>query len=199
MPGFHEQVIARTPDGRWGEPDDLNRLDIHYGKEQFARAQFESLSDSEKLSLPSFEKFDAAILSSTGQVTSGAAVNYPLEYETEVIDENRVTHQAAEDQGQGVSWDAAQYYLKGGAAQVAATRVMGLQAYAPLGEAKKVILAEEDYKVVRTADLALETNIKQNGNTLTHAEASRLLRDYLAANPGSKGQLQVVPSCEVVV
>jgi 2-deoxy-D-gluconate 3-dehydrogenase len=23
MPGFHEQVIARTPDGRWGEPDDL--------------------------------------------------------------------------------------------------------------------------------------------------------------------------------
>jgi len=29
VPGLHEKVLARTPAGRWGEPDDLAGLAVY--------------------------------------------------------------------------------------------------------------------------------------------------------------------------
>lgn len=187
----------------WTGPDDVpsesNRMEVTYDKEYFARSQFEQMSDSTKISAPSFEKFDAAVRTRTDEVTAGTPVNYELEYETEVIDEEGVAHIDDDLSHRQLLWNAARFYMAGSAARTAAMRTSGLRAYATPGAKAKIELAEEGYTIVNTTNLEMEEAIEENGRAQTHAEATRVMDKYLAENADRIGELQVVPSHEAAI
>lgn len=180
-----------------GDPDNSPWVEPNYGKEFFARAQSQKGPDSGKLSWPSFEKFDASIVVHSDQVSTGTSANYPLEYETEVIDEAGVAHTDDDPAHRKLLWHAARYYAAGSAARRAPIWTSGSKAYATPGMRAKIGVSEEDYKVVTIRNLQAEAAINQNGKQLTQAEAMRLMQDYLSEHPERAGELQVVPSYEM--
>ena len=159
--------------------------------EEFAPAQFLDLSDADKLSLPSFSRFDAGVEVGGGSVDLGSgprtrAVLTPLAYDTTIIDSPAVRQPETQ-------------YVLSGAALLAmndsAQRAQpGARRYAPApGTRPLVTLAPDRWVVAGTAALELVPGVESDGTKLG---ALLALRQYLAANPAQAGQLQVVLAAE---
>ena len=163
-------------------------------KEYFARYQYEEGSDQDKLSRPSFEKLDAGVAIGSDEIAFKFPVPYELEYETEVIDENKVTVPLGLTP---LSWRMGKVFVAGSAASTGLIRKTGFRKFHVRGKAAKVGIVEEGYAIVGSADLKIEEDIPDNGGALTHVEASRKLEAYLESHPDKKGELQIVPQYEV--
>jgi hypothetical protein len=154
--------------------------------EEFAPAQYFEFSDAEKLSLPSFSKFDAGveIAGDATDIGSGSpkhAVVTQLTYDTTILD--------SVSQRPGKS-----YVLGAGALQAMNGRVMpqpaGLARYAPpAGTPSRVTLAPDRWVIAGANDLVLRSDITSDGSKLG---AQLALNRFLAANAGQRGQLQIV-------
>jgi hypothetical protein len=154
--------------------------------EEFAPAQYFEFSDAEKLSLPSFNKFDAGveIAGDATDIGSGSpkhAVVTQLTYDTTIFD--------------SVSQKPGKTYVLGaGALQAMNGRVMaqpaGLSRYAPpAGTPSRVTLAPDRWVIAGANDLVLRSEITSDGSKLG---AQLALNRFLAANADQRGQLQVV-------
>lgn len=154
--------------------------------EEFAPAQFFDLSDAEKLSLPSFSRFEAGVEVGRDAVDLGhserpRAVITPLVYDTTIVDT------AVRRPGARYVPDMAVFIALNGTAQGVPG---GLDRYRPApGTAPRVTLAAERWVVAGTTDLGLRTEIESDGSKLG---ARLALAGYLAANPAQAGELQVV-------
>lgn len=108
------------------EGGESQELPSEYVVDHFAMAQFQNLSDAEKLSRPSFEKADAGIIigSDDLELSQDHVRSIDLSYETEVIDEDRITEKLHEPTG--LPWVLGRAMLVGRAGMVSnATRFTG--------------------------------------------------------------------------
>ncbi len=157
----------------------------------FAPAQFEDLTDAERMSRPGYEKMVAGVtLASDAVVTVGSELIRPLEYETikfpdpepllvkyrpSVMLQLAGTTRAA----------SANAPLRHGAAG----------AFAPLrGTPPLVTLEGERFVIVSTLDLTPRLDITPAAG---RGDVELALKTHLAANPGARDALQVVPRFEV--
>ena len=154
--------------------------------EEFAAAQFLDFTDAEKLSLPSFSRFDAGVDVGASAVDLGnsgrtRAVLTPVGYDTTIIDT-----QQAPPGGPYRPGLAAVLALNGSVDRPAP----GLGRYAPaLGTPPRVTLADDQWVVASTTDLGRRADITSDGTKLG---AYLALQRYLSANPGDAGGLQIV-------
>ena len=162
--------------------------------EEFAPAQFLDLTDAEKLSLPSFSRFDAGVELGVGAVDLGhgsgrsRAVLTPIAYDTTIIDSTSALAHASRP-AYRLGLDAA-LALNGSIGRLAP----GLGRYAPApGTPPRVTLAADQWVVASTADLGHRADITSDGTKLG---AHLAIQQYLAASPGEAGGLQIVLASE---
>ena len=162
--------------------------------EEFAPAQYLDLTDAEKLSLPSFSRFDAGLELGAGAVDLGhssrsRAVLTPIAYDTTIIDSLPPLPTTPAPPPYRLGLEAA-LALNGSIGRLAP----GLGRYAPApGTPPRVTLAADQWVVASTADLGHRADITSDGTKLG---AHLALQQYLAGNPGEAGGLQIVLASE---
>ena len=162
--------------------------------EPFPRAQFEEMTDQQKLSLPSFEPMHAGFTVASAAAKSGDVQSDTLEYITEYFDAPGALrpgeiYQLSSGMQRAMSYTSA--------SAKAAIRADGLQKYARGAfEKSNVVLSDETYLVVSADDLTTEPGALET--PAGKGAASRALTDFLLANPERRGQLQVIASREAL-
>lgn len=164
-------------------------------RESFAPAQYFQLSDGEKLSRPSFEKFPAGHRVGNDVFAFGGGSgegdqrrSRTLAYESSYIDEaNDVYHGTVE--ASGMSLGTADALAEVSAVARGDARNTGTAAYA--GPDQSLSVRDTGYVVVGADDLGKRTDGALPGEPTTYTEAEQALRSYREANPDA-GDLQVV-------
>ena len=187
------------------KPDDVTQVDITAATsngaalplatvtEQFAIAQFQALSDADKLSRPSYQEMKGGVIVGTSEAMQSSkmtrrTIAYDIVVEDKEPPKPRVIGKVYRA-GMGIF----QTFLKGASvtrSPVSFARKSQLQPYAD----KIVVAAGDGYTVAHT-----ETNAPLDGGASFASEA--MARDYLRAkvdaNPALDGALHVLPNHEV--
>lgn len=158
-------------------------------REEFAVAQFKKLSDSDKLSAPSFERMQSGLKFSTGEATqTGARVVVEVDYELSYVHRSIgvtlfvglyrlfVTVFATLAGGSGAAKSAFSAVRNGGGIQPAA-----------------VEMVESEFLVVSVADLTPQPGLRAK----TMAEAVAMQEALVRSNPSLGGKVQVVAAHEL--
>jgi hypothetical protein len=162
-------------------------------QEFFAPAQFEQLSDAERLSRPDFEKMDAGFTVASEAVTVGAAVGNTVVFNTIIVDAPDPPNVKREYTVSAALQSAA---LGTSASALAPLTSTGEEKYAPSPDAEPLVaLADEGYVVVRTDSLQEEPGVLDAPTT--KGAALEALAARLDEQPRKKGRLQVVPVHEL--
>jgi hypothetical protein len=165
-------------------------------QDQFAQAQFEELTDAQKLSLPSFTKMDAGIEVAGAATTAGSGLGTDLVYETQIIDSPWAAHRGPR---YPLPLRNQTLMVAAGAAGRAPFRSRGSEKFVAPGQrgaGTKVAVDDEPYVIAGIADLAARSNF---GLALSKADAFSALADHLALRPEDRGHLQVVPRAEAMI
>jgi len=185
------------------QPSGANRFDLtnvdagdehsvahDYTYELFAPAQFESLSDDEKLSRPSFERM-AAGMALDDRVVFGTATSIVLTCKTIVIDKPWASHDAVD-------------YTMAAEVQVAladcASNATGgsrdaSERYVTPGAKAQVTLDDERYVVAAFDDLTVRSDITPAG---TKGAVVSALSDYLVTHASERGSLIIISELEAL-
>jgi hypothetical protein len=188
------------------KPSDVNRVELTAAtsgatvftlsavEESFAPAQFEEMTDAQKLSRASFEKLPGGATISLGGSTfqSSKVTRRKIEYEVTIIDEEPVKPLPF---GRLLAAAAGLFFsfVRGAAvAQSKLSHNYKVQAQ-PFG-ADKVAVESEGYTVAFAHD---NTAFGGSASFASEALAHDYMKQHLAANPSLKGTLHVVPNFEV--
>lgn len=160
-------------------------------KEDFAPAQFEDMTDAQKLSRKSFEKMPAGIELSdeANSVQSSYVVRRKVEYETIIIDTRFPILYLV-----GKMFERVQTFfslLKGNA--VAHSELSHIKTAEPLLGPSKISTNQEGYNVVGVSDLL---PIDSRSMKESEAQAYDYMRQMINSNPALKDEIQVVPNYE---
>jgi hypothetical protein len=151
----------------------------------FAAAQFEDLTDADKLSRPSFERMTAGIEVASSTVRVGPAIAAPLTYETEYVDTQHGSRLR-------VAFDLPLWMQQGSmSARDRGLAAAGTRAFAA---PPKLTQAEEQFVVVSTTDLSVHAGVTA---PTTKGAAHQALKAYLDERPLERGTLQVIPLHEL--
>jgi hypothetical protein len=159
--------------------------------EFFAAAQFEDLSDTEKLSRPSFERMDAGMSVGHDALTAGTSVGAKLEYETIILD---APWQRREGPRYRVAQDLQLLMLEQGASARSPLRSTGLNKFA-VAAPPKVALTDDRFVIATTEDA---TAVPGWATAATKGAALAALAEHLKLHPDDQGRLQVLPEYELV-
>jgi hypothetical protein len=162
-------------------------------RDLFPRAQFQQMTDEQKLSIPSFEPMDGGLKIASNAATLGDANRDTVTYHTKKYEEDRVLRA-----GLAFTLSAAAQiaYAQTGAVAKAATTNSGTLKFAPSPLASKLVsMRAESYVVASMADLTVQPAVTA---PVTKGAAMQALADYVAANPSAAGTLQVVAIHEAV-
>ena len=161
-------------------------------KEWFAPAQFEEMSEPDKLSRPGFEQMVGGVSVGAKTIRAGAPLVRALDYDTVVVVNGQPQQEAPRYRPTFVQ------QIEGTLSSAAARpplQVTGPAAFAPrAGTAPRLQLVNETFVIASTDDLTARWDVSAAG---TRGQAELALRAYLAAHPGEAGKLQVVPAFEV--
>ncbi|MFN8648103.1 MAG: DUF6603 domain-containing protein [Gemmatimonadales bacterium] len=153
----------------------------------FAAGQFEELSDQEKLSRPSFELMQGGIAVGSDALRAGPAIPTPVDYETDYRD--------PEHGRRGRTAFRLPLWMQRGALSLERSAgglaAAGTRAFAAGAALTQV---EEQFVVASTVDLAVHPGVTA---PTTKGAAMAALKAHLAAHPGDRDALQVVPLHEV--
>lgn len=156
-------------------------------REQFAPAQFFDLTDTERVSSKSFERYEAGVKAGEREVKANYAVPRDVQYERVIIDlKGRRERLSAEAQPLSVF----EPLLRRSAA---ARSPLSAQARFASTDAPQVSVAEEGFTVVQIDDLR---PADPNASKKSEQEARNHMRTLLRDDPNLAGTLQVVPSYE---
>ncbi|THH35620.1 DUF6603 domain-containing protein [Neolewinella litorea] len=173
--------FASAAGSAWGKVGDP--------RENFAIAQFQNLSDAEKLSRPSFQQeVSGAELSVAGTTTrTGFMTKRTVRYEQIVIDTNyrRFARRLV-----GYFGSLFNQFLRGNAVALSPLSRESKRQFDPLEE--KLAVLPEGFGVVTTVDNSPVTNL-----FASEAEAREYLHLRIADNPNAAVMLDVVPEFEV--
>jgi len=167
----------------------------------FAAGQYQNLSDAEKLSRDSYELMDAGVAIASDAVTAGDLRETPLVYETKIIDAPEFGSLVFKDfvsrRLQDTALTKSEFSRMASRATGDLAPRFGLEKYAPApGELPKVTVGTESYVIASTETLAVHTTL---ATSMTKGSAHDALREWVARNPGEKGQWQVVARHEAEV
>jgi hypothetical protein len=162
-------------------------LAIEHVSDQFARSQFEELSDSEKLSLPEFEAMHhGAVLGPTSDALGGTGVERTIEYEQIIIDKERQKPRRMKP-----IRALHALHLAGTAKKQAPTSKATLLKLDPF-PADKIVAAGEPYVVASQHD-----NSAHAPAFASEAMAREFLATAIANDPAVARELHVIPLFEV--
>jgi hypothetical protein len=183
--GNEFQITAVTLNG--------HAVDYTAHTEEFAIAQYTTMSDADKLSAPSYEPFDAGVAIGAQPIAGGhdspRTVTYQERYIDDYAQQSRfgsiytmpaTVHDALAGNGAGAR------------SPVAAG---GLQRFTTPGMSSPIAVNPASYAIASTTDLTARADILAAGTT--RYEAMSVMQAYLAAHPEQQGALQVVPAHEV--
>lgn len=189
--GYHTYGIEPSEIGSDFSVEDL--------KDYFARGQYEKLSDTEKLSKPSFEllKNGIAFKAKSVQFDKDRTQTYELTYESEYIDDEYITYSATKPGKARIAGTVVRQLLVGAASRKSALRTTGLKKYERTGVAARVSVGEEGYTIVRANNMTAVAEIEGNNGAMSRMAADQALRDTSEAQLGLKEELLIVPSYEV--
>ncbi len=192
--------------GRFGQqrPSDAKRFTIkkvysgsfefkkHSVDEHFAPAQFEEMTDAQKLSRKSFEKMPAGVSASseTNNLQSSRVVSRKVEYETKIMDTRFPMLRLMAKLAERVQTFYA--LLRGNA--VAKSDLSFVKNAEPVLGPGKISVAQEGYSVVGVADLLPYDGQAAFGS---QAGAHGYMSELVRSNPALEGQIQVVPNYEL--
>jgi hypothetical protein len=156
--------------------------------DNFAAAQFEDLTDAEKLSQPSFERMQAGVEVGADAVKAGPSIAAPLQYETDYKD--------AQHGANAVLIFEPPLWMQRADLSRSLTREAGLIAAGERAFSTGAQLAQEveRFVVVSTDDLSIRPAVTA---PTTKGAAHQALKSYLATRPGEREALQVVPLHEL--
>jgi len=162
--------------------------------DQFAPAQFEEMSDAEKLSRRSFEPMQAGVKISNNYLDHKPGVSVTVSYLTEILDSYTEARSVADYQLSVTNQIASTQRSAG--AQSALTNT-GNQTYVSVDSTTSpaVQLAPEKYLVVDINDLQPRTDVL--AKSATQARAYQAMQTYQARHPRQAFDLEVVPEFEI--
>jgi hypothetical protein len=171
-----------------------DKTDLEMLQDFFAPAQFEEMSDAERLSRESFAKMDAGIAIHSSSVDAGERFTWTtIDYETHKLIDKGVTEK---DKGRySLKLNLQQSMILKGAAIRSALRTTGFEKFANR-ERSRVKFEDEEYVVVSIDNLST-VNVSTRPGPMNKDAAYQALYDYLHDHPQEKGKLQVVPKAEV--
>jgi hypothetical protein len=170
--------------------------------DNFARGQFQDLSDAAKLSLPAFELMTSGAKVASDAVETGRVVPCPTDYETLIID-GPDTADTEIPQGYIPDPVLTAKLSRRGVAVLGGLGAGGTDRFfAGVGTLVKTFTAREDFTIatvggLQAQDTLLGTIRQRMGGLVTKGRARDFLREHLDANPDQRGQLQVVPKIEL--
>jgi len=157
-------------------------------KEQFAPANFLELSDSDKLSRRSFEKFPSGFnLSGTSDLFVGTPVQRPVDYELSYLRRKQLVFKGL------VKLVLVMYdrVVKGSAVRQSSLALQ--QSRLSLNAPPQAVLPEETYAIASTIDM--KSHVADVFST--QAEAYQRQQELISQNPNLAGQVQVVSHFEL--
>ena len=161
-------------------------------KDLFPRAQFQQLSDQQKLSIPSFEPMDGGLRIASGAATQGDSLLDPVTYDTHIYEEHVLRRGTLYTLSASMQFAYAQV----GSVAKAATTNSGTLKYAPAPLSSGLVgLKEDTFVVASIADLTVQPSVTM---PVTKGAAMQALSDYVSANPAAVGTLHVVAIHEAV-
>lgn len=175
--------------------DNQTALETTETKENFARAQFQELSDSKKLSKPSFEKMPGGIRISMGNNTikNGTMVRKKVEYDVTIVDKEPVKPFKF---GKFFTEIEALFtnFLKGGSVAKSELSLSHHKKFQPFEE--KLDVLEEGYTVAFQSD---NKAVDESATFSSEMMAQSYMQDQISENPALKKQVHIVPNYELQV
>jgi len=208
---LREKVVPLDlPITRYGSaaPSDGNEFSISdvtiNGKEEkdntqpvqdyFASGQFLTLSDADKVSAPSFEKYDAGLTIGSGDIVAGSDSPRTVVYEERYIDDYAAPSRFSRLYAMPASVHAA--LARAGAGFASPLKSSGLLKYGLGATGSAVTALEPAFVVTSTDDLSVRHDIATADGT-TYFQARAALDAHLAAHPEERGTLQIQALHEV--
>jgi hypothetical protein len=189
-PGDYDQFSVITPTLNGGPADFSPTQDY------FAPGQFETLSDGDKLSKPSYQLFDAILNIGSNAIAADATPSVlDVHYATYYV-ENPAVPATSADRSYRPSVTTQLALAGQGAAASSPARASGAGKYVAPGSASPISTADVSYVVASTTTLQIDTSVSSSPSWSSQAAAEMALSAYLAANPQSAGTLQVIPAYE---
>lgn len=160
----------------------------------FARAQFEDLSQDERLSRDSFEKMDAGLELTSAELTAGGVLGKELVCEERVLDSRNDSLPPPRPFRPSLVSQLAALELS--ATAQAPLRTTGPSKFSlAAGALPQVALGDERFVVASVEALTAREDIASPGR---HGEIAQALAAHLATHPEDRGRLQIVPVHELV-
>jgi hypothetical protein len=161
----------------------------------FATGQFQTLSDADKLSLPSFEDYDAGVSIGAPAVLTGAESPRTVVYEEIQIDPSSRFSNFKRFYSMNTMVHAA--LVQQGAGYMSAVKNSGLAKYKQAPEPTPITTTNPVFVITGVDDMAIRSDIASASGT-TYFAARATLATHLELHPEDAGNLQIVPLHEVM-
>jgi hypothetical protein len=164
-------------------------------QEKFAIAQFQNLSDADKLSRPSFQNNDSGIeLGFSGkQLGSGKVVKRVVRYEAKMID--------GDDKYRAIKWFKTigtlfYHWILGGAVANCSLSKAKQAAMVPTGVNERILIKEPGFVVANTSN---NKPFDSASVFSSEARAREYMNSTILLNPGIGEEIHVIPTFESVI
>ena len=162
--------------------------DLRTQQDNFAIAQFEDLSDQDKLSQASFTRLDAGFSVGSGVARAANSAPGVLDYYTDYFEPAELTIYVLPSFLQ-------QALIATAPSALAPLQSIGVRKYAlPPNAVRAVAVSDASFSVVSTTDLSAQPYVT---GPVSKSLAYDALRSYVAANPEARGTIQILPTHEV--
>jgi len=163
-------------------------------QDYFAAGQFLSLSDADKISAPSFEKYDAGVTIGSSNIVAGIDSPRTVVYEERYIDEPTGFSRFARLYAMPANIHLAM--SRQGAGFASPLKNSGLFKYGAEVSGRAVKTADPSYVITSVEDLSVRSDIVASGGD-TYFQARATLDSYLAIHPEETSNLQIQSLHEV--
>jgi hypothetical protein len=162
-------------------------------QEEFAIAQFTTLSDADKLSAPSYEPFDAGVTIGAQPIINGDDSARTVVYEERYIDDyNQISRFGS---FYSMPSNVHAVLVNSGAGATGPVINTGLKKFTTPGMTSSISIGHSLYVVASTTDLSPRTDILATGTT--RYEALTAMQAHLALHPEEREAVQVLPVYEM--
>ena len=162
-------------------------------QDYFATGQFQTLSDADKLSLPSFEYYDAGVNIGSSTILTGADSPRTIVYEEIQIDP---TAFSKVKRLYSMSTTVHASLVQQGAGYMSAVKHTGLAKYKQGPAPKPITTSDPVFVITGVDDMAIRADIGAASGT-SYFAARATLATHLTLHPEDAGNLQIVPLYEV--
>jgi hypothetical protein len=162
-------------------------------RDYFATGQFQTLSDADKLSLPSFEYYDAGVNIGSSSILTGADSPRTIVYEEIQIDP---TAFSKVKRLYSMTTTVHASLIQQGAGYMSAVKRTGLAKYKQGPAPTPITTTDPVFVITGVDDMAIRAEIAAASGT-SYFAARATLATHLALHPEDSGNLQIVPLHEV--